>query len=90
MRGLIFCEEDRHLFTRERWTGGFRWYKAVNVVCERFWTLPLPITYKILRTFRIVGIYEEVWKRAKLPREGQVSMAAIMRFASLSTTCRSR
>jgi hypothetical protein len=30
---MIFAEEDRHLFTRERWTRGFRWYKAPNVVC---------------------------------------------------------
>ena len=30
---LIFPEEDRHLFTRERWSRGFRWYRALNVVC---------------------------------------------------------
>jgi hypothetical protein len=26
-------EEDRHLFTAAPWDGGFRWFKADNVVC---------------------------------------------------------
>jgi hypothetical protein len=33
LRTLIFAEEDRHLFTREQWSTGFRWYRTPNVVC---------------------------------------------------------
>ena len=28
-----WCEEDRHLFTTAQWDGGFRWFRAKNVVC---------------------------------------------------------
>jgi hypothetical protein len=30
---MIFPEEDRAMYTRERWSRGFRWYRAPNVVC---------------------------------------------------------
>jgi hypothetical protein len=33
LRTLIPAEEDRHLFTKERWSTGFRWFRAANVVC---------------------------------------------------------
>jgi hypothetical protein len=33
MRGLIPCEEDRAHLGFPRWEGGFRWFKAPNVVC---------------------------------------------------------
>jgi hypothetical protein len=33
LKTLIFAEEDRHLFTRERWSTGYRWYRTTNVVC---------------------------------------------------------
>jgi hypothetical protein len=33
MRALTPPEEDRHLFTHERWSTGFRWFRAPNVVC---------------------------------------------------------
>jgi hypothetical protein len=32
-KAMIFPEEDRPLYTRERWSRGFRWYRAPNVVC---------------------------------------------------------
>ena len=41
LRTLIPAEEDRHLFTRERWSTGFRWYRAPNVVCLEHY-LPSP------------------------------------------------
>ena len=44
LRTLIPAEEDRHLFTRERWSTGFRWYRAPNVVClEHYRPLPAPV-----------------------------------------------
>ena len=44
LRTLIPAEEDRHLFTRERWSTGFRWYRAPNVVClEHYRPLPSPL-----------------------------------------------
>ena len=33
LRLLIPAEEDRHLFTRERWSAGYRWYRSENVAC---------------------------------------------------------
>ena len=33
MRNLVWAEEDRHKFTSVKWDGGFRWFKAPNVVC---------------------------------------------------------
>jgi hypothetical protein len=30
---LIFPKEDRALYTRERWSRGFRWYRAENIAC---------------------------------------------------------
>jgi hypothetical protein len=44
LRILIFPEEDRGFFTRERWTGGFRWYRAPNVVCLEHYRPAPPIT----------------------------------------------
>jgi hypothetical protein len=32
-----FPEEERHLYTSEPWTGGYRWFRSPNVVClERY------------------------------------------------------
>ena len=33
LRRYIMPEEDRALFTQERWSGGFRWFRSENVVC---------------------------------------------------------
>ena len=33
LRTWTWPEEDRHLFTAAPWDGGFRWFKADNVVC---------------------------------------------------------
>jgi hypothetical protein len=32
-RALVWPEEDRHLFTTAKWNGGYRWFRAPNVVC---------------------------------------------------------
>jgi hypothetical protein len=31
MRRIVW--EDRHLFTSVPWSGGFRWFRAPNVIC---------------------------------------------------------
>jgi hypothetical protein len=38
LRRLIMCEEDRRrLFPASTWTGGYRWFRSVNVVpIERY------------------------------------------------------
>jgi hypothetical protein len=33
LRTVIFPEEERRLFTTAPWSGGYRWFKAPNVVC---------------------------------------------------------
>jgi hypothetical protein len=33
LRTVIFPEEERRLFTTTPWSGGYRWFKASNVVC---------------------------------------------------------
>ena len=33
LRKWTWCEEDRHLFTTTPWDGGFRWFRAKNVIC---------------------------------------------------------
>ena len=33
LRRYIMAEEDRALFTKEKWTGGYRWFRSENVVC---------------------------------------------------------
>jgi len=33
LRRLIYPEEDRHLHTSLPWTGGYRWFRSINVVC---------------------------------------------------------
>jgi hypothetical protein len=33
MREITPAEEDRHLFTSAPWCGGFRWWRASNVIC---------------------------------------------------------
>jgi hypothetical protein len=33
LRTIIFPEEDRHVFTTAPWNGGYRWFRAPNVVC---------------------------------------------------------
>jgi hypothetical protein len=32
LRRFVVPEEDRHLFTSSRWSGGFRWFRSRNVV----------------------------------------------------------
>jgi len=32
-RTFVFPEEDRPLFTTAKWDGGYRWFRAPNVVC---------------------------------------------------------
>ena len=32
LRGLVFPEEDRRLFTSAAWSGGFRWFRWPDVV----------------------------------------------------------
>jgi hypothetical protein len=41
MQALTPPEEDRHLFTRERWSTGFRWFRTPNVICLEHYR-PLP------------------------------------------------
>jgi hypothetical protein len=33
LRQLIFPEEDRHLYTTEPWSAGFRWFRSTDVIC---------------------------------------------------------
>jgi len=41
MRVLTPPEEDRHLFTSEQWSTGFRWFRAHNVIrLEHYRSLP--------------------------------------------------
>jgi hypothetical protein len=42
MRALTPPEEDRHLFTHERWSTGFRWFRAPNVVCLEYFRSQTP------------------------------------------------
>jgi hypothetical protein len=37
LRGVVFPEEDRHLFTTAPWHGGFRWFRSANVVPIEYW-----------------------------------------------------
>jgi hypothetical protein len=37
LRSVVFAEEDRHLFTTSPWHGGFRWFRAENVVPIEHW-----------------------------------------------------
>jgi hypothetical protein len=32
MRRLTWAEEDRHKFTSVPWSGGFRWFRSLNVI----------------------------------------------------------
>jgi hypothetical protein len=32
LRGVVFPEEDRRLFTTAPWHGGYRWFRGPNVV----------------------------------------------------------
>jgi len=32
-RTFVFPEEERGLFTTAKWDGGYRWFRASNVVC---------------------------------------------------------
>ena len=37
LRSLVLPEEERYRFTATVWCGGFRWFRATNVVClEKF------------------------------------------------------
>jgi hypothetical protein len=36
-RDLTFPEEDRHLYTSAPWSGGYRWFRAENVVPLERW-----------------------------------------------------
>lgn len=40
MRMLVPPEEDRYLFTHERWSTGFRWFRAPNVICLEHYRSP--------------------------------------------------
>jgi hypothetical protein len=33
LRQYILCQEDRATLTGETWNGGYRWFRAENVVC---------------------------------------------------------
>ena len=33
LRRYILSEEDRATLTREKWNGGYRWFKSENIVC---------------------------------------------------------
>jgi len=46
MRALVPPEEDRHHFARERWSTGFRWFRATNVVCLEHYQRPSPLLPK--------------------------------------------
>ena len=37
LREWMFPEEDRAMYTTAPWTGGFRWFRARNVVCLEQW-----------------------------------------------------
>jgi hypothetical protein len=37
LRGVVFPEEDRHLFTTTPWHGGFRWFRSANVTPIESW-----------------------------------------------------
>jgi hypothetical protein len=37
MRALVFPEEDRHLFTKSPWRGGYRWFRSPNVIPIERW-----------------------------------------------------
>jgi hypothetical protein len=37
LRQIVIPEEDRHLFTAARWSGGFRWFRSPNVVPFEYW-----------------------------------------------------
>lgn len=44
LRRLIMCEEDRRrLFPTSTWAGGYRWFKAGNVVPLEYYRQPKPI-----------------------------------------------
>jgi hypothetical protein len=33
LRSIVFPEEDRLQVTTAAWSGGFRWFRAKNVIC---------------------------------------------------------
>lgn len=42
LRRYIMAEEDRARLTSEKWGGGYRWFKADNVVClEHYRAAPI-------------------------------------------------
>jgi hypothetical protein len=41
LRNLVFCEEDRHLFTTALWRGEYRWFRSPNVVPIEHWRRPV-------------------------------------------------
>jgi hypothetical protein len=45
LRRYILSEEDRATLTSEKWNGGYRWFRAANVICLEHcrWPKPLPL-----------------------------------------------
>jgi hypothetical protein len=37
LRKVIFCEEDRRLYTTTPWQGGYRWFRSANIVPIEQW-----------------------------------------------------
>jgi hypothetical protein len=37
LRQWTVPEEDRHEYTSTPWAGGYRWFRAANIVCLETW-----------------------------------------------------
>ena len=43
LRRYILCEEDRATLTAEKWNGGYRWFRSVNVVAIEHYKRPIEV-----------------------------------------------
>jgi hypothetical protein len=50
LRGVVFAEEDRHLFTTTPWHGGFRWFRSPNIVPIEHWQRVEVEALKVIRS----------------------------------------